>query len=327
MKNSLCLVTGATGVIGPGLVRALLARGHRVRALVRRDVKPGELPAEIEIVNGDLNDEKALARAVRDVDVGFHLAAKLHVNDPDPSLVDEYRRVNVEGTRQLLAAARSAKVRRVVYFGSICVYGPSARGQLLDEESPIAPDTIYAQTKAAAEELVLTARRGDTDEPMGVVLRLAAVYGSHMKGNYPRLVSAIRKHRFRHIGSGDNRRTLVHVEDVIQASLLAAEHSTAPGRLFNVTDGSVHTMREIVDAICAALKIKPPRLSVPELPVRLAAGAAEVVFRIAGRTAPVNRASLNKLLEDVAVSGARLQTELGFQPKVPLSEGWREAVK
>ncbi|MEO6393544.1 MAG: NAD-dependent epimerase/dehydratase family protein, partial [Pyrinomonadaceae bacterium] len=170
-------------------------------------------------------------------------------------------------------------------------------------------------------------RRGDTDEPLGVVLRLAAVYGSQMKGNYPQLVRALRKHRFRHIGSGANRRTLVHVKDVIDAGLLAADHPAAAGRRFNVTDGEVHTMREIVDAICLALQIKPPRLRVPEFPVRLAAGAAEVVFRAAGRRAPINRATVDKLLEDVAISGARLQTELGFQPNVPLLEGWREAVK
>ncbi|MEO6393826.1 MAG: NAD-dependent epimerase/dehydratase family protein, partial [Pyrinomonadaceae bacterium] len=107
MKQPVCLVTGATGVIGPNLIRALLARDYRVSALVRREIRPDELPAEVEIVTGDLTDARALATAAKDVDVIFHLAAKLHINDPDPVLADEYHRVNVEGTRLLLEAARA----------------------------------------------------------------------------------------------------------------------------------------------------------------------------------------------------------------------------
>jgi UDP-glucose 4-epimerase len=325
MSGELCLVTGATGVIGPGLIERLLTRGYRVRALVRRELPPGALPAEVEVVTGDITDGPAMARASEGVDVVFHLAAKLHLNDPDPALVAEYQRVNVDGTRLMLDAARAADVRRVVYFGSICVYGPSAPGQILDETSAIAPDTLYAKTKAEAEQLVLAALRDD-GTPMGVVLRLAAVYGSHMKGNYPRLANALRKKRFRHVGSGANRRTLVHEDDVIAAAVLAAEQEAAAGRLYNVTDGQVHTIDEIVRAICAALGIEPPRLHVPELPVRLAAGAVEGAFRIVGRRAPVTRATVDKLLEDVAISGARINAELGFVPTMDLAAGWREAV-
>lgn len=325
MTETLCLVTGATGVIGPLLVRSLLEKGHRVRALVRRELALGELPAGVEVVTGDVANPKALSEAVAGVDTVFHLAAKLHINNPDSALSAEYRRVNVEATETLLAAARAAQVRRVVYFGSICVYGASAPGVVLDEDSAIAPDTLYAETKAAAEKAVLGAR-STAGEPLGVVLRLAAVYGSHMKGNYPRLVNALRKGRFRHIGTGTNRRTLVHESDVVGAALLAAQHPDATGKLFNVTDGAVHTIGEIVDAICAAIGIRPPRFHVPERPVRIMASTIETLFRVAGQRAPIGRATVDKLLEDVAVSGQRLQTELGFVPRVALSDGWREAV-
>jgi UDP-glucose 4-epimerase len=325
MTVSLYLVTGATGVIGPLLVQALLEKGHRVRVLVRRELAPGELPASVEVIKGDVTDPTVLDRSVADVDTVFHLAAKLHINNPDPALAAEYRRVNVEATERLLAAARAAEVGRVVYFGSICVYGPGAPGEILNEDSVIAPDTLYAETKAAAEKAVLEAKK-DNGDPLGVVLRLAAVYGSHMKGNYPRLVRALRKGRFRHIGAGANRRTLVHETDVVAAALLAAEHPGAAGKLFNVTDGSVHTIGAIVDAICAALGIRSPRFHVPERPVRLMAGTIESLFRLAGKRAPIGRATVDKLLEDVAVSGARLQTELGFVPQIALAAGWREAV-
>jgi UDP-glucose 4-epimerase len=325
MTEPVCLVTGAAGVIGPLLVQALLEQGHRVRVLVRRELASGQLPATVEAVKGDVADPTTLDQAVAGVDAFLYLLVKLHINSTDRAVASEYRRVNVEATEKLLAAARAADVSRVVYFGSICVYGPSAPGVILDEDSAIAPDTLYAETKAAAERAVLDANR-ESGEPLGVVLRLAAVYGSHMKGNYPRLVRALRKGRFRHIGTGANRRTLVHEMDVVRAALLAAEHPDAAGKLFNVTDGSVHTIGEIVDAICAALGIRAPRFHVPERPVRLMAGTIESVFRLAGRRAPIGRGTVDKLLEDVAVSGTRLQTELGFVPRIGLAEGWREAV-
>ncbi len=114
------------------------------------------------------------------------------------------------------------------------------------------PDTFYAQTKLAAEKIVLNARGAD-GQPLGTVLRLCAVYGSRIKGNYERLTHALVRHRFIPIGSGLNRRTLVYDKDVGRAAVLAVSHPAAAGphtnpvgvgagRVFNVTDGTFHTL-------------------------------------------------------------------------------------
>ena len=172
------------------------------------------------------------------MNVVFHLAAKLHINDPSPQLAAEYRRVNVEGTAQLAEAARLAGVRRLVIFSTINVYGCSPPGALLDEQSPLCGDSCYAASKIEAEKIALTTLPA-------VVLRLAAVYGPSMKGNYPRLLRALQQRRFAFVGKGDNRRTLVHLEDVCAASLLAAEHPRAVGQIYNVTDGRrAHASRD-----------------------------------------------------------------------------------
>lgn len=325
MTQKTCFVTGATGVVGPVLIRNLLERGYKVRALVRHSIAENELPNGVEIAQGDLSDEEVLKKAVEGVDALFHLAAKLHINNPDPSLKDEYKRVNVEGTKTLIDIAKSAAVKRFVYFSSIAVYGKSVSREMITEDDEVFPDTLYAETKYEGEQFVLKAN-DELGKPFGIVLRLAAVYGKGMKGNYPRLINALKKKRYVHIGDGTNRRTLVHVKDVSRAAIIAAEHPAAVGNIYNVTDGAVYSLKEIIETICKVLEIAPPRFHLPEKPVRMLAGAFEDTFRLIKVRAPVNRATIDKLLEDIAVSGDKIQKELGFQPEYDLLSGWREAL-
>jgi len=105
-------------------------------------------------------------------------------------------------------------------------------------------------------------------QPLDTVLRLGAVYGSRIKGNYEQLTRALSRNRFIPIGSGLNRRTLVYDKDVGRAAVLAVSHSAAAGRVFNVTDGNFHTLNEIIESICSAPGRKPPRLSLPFGPIR-----------------------------------------------------------
>lgn len=318
MNQQICFVTGATGVVGPVLVRDLLERGYRVRALVRRPVSKDELPDEVEIFQGDLLNEEVLRKAIEGVDVVFHLAAKLHINNPDASLKEEYKRVNVSGTKRLLDVANS--VNRFIYFSSIAVYGKSKpREELITESDEVFPDTLYAETKYEGERIVL-------ENNNGVVLRLAAVYGKGMKGNYPRLVNALKKRRYLHIGKGTNRRTLVHVKDVSCAAIIAAENANAVGKIYNVTDGAVYSIKKIIETICKVLEISPPKFHLPESAVRMTAGIFEDAFALIKKRAPVNRATIDKLLEDIAVSGDKMKTELGFQPQYDLLKGWKETL-
>lgn len=313
------LVTGACGVIGPILIDCLLSRGYTVRGLDVRSQQPDSFPENVNMDICDLSDEGALKEAVAGIDVIFHLAAKLHLNDAVSADKEDYKEVNVEGTRRVVEVAMNARVQRMVFFSTINVYGSSQQGSVHDETSPIRPSSWYAQTKAQAESIVLAGLPS-------VVLRLAAVYGPRMKGNYPKLLHALRKGHFFVIGEGQNRRTLVHIRDVCQAALLAAEHPDAVGRVYNVTDGQVHTLLEVIAAMCAALGKKPPRLRLSVAFVRPAFGLLEDGFRLLGWRSPVGRSTVDKLIEDLAVSGERMQQELGFKPTYDLFKGWRESV-
>lgn len=320
------LVTGGTGAIGPTLVRRLLEQGHQVRVLARHALPVNTLPSSVEFYQGDITDTDVLAVACHGVKVVFHLAAKLHINNPSEELKAEYQRVNVTGTRNLAEAAQEAGISRLVFFSTISVYGPTRPGEVLDEGSSPQPQSFYMQTKREAEIVALSATQRDSRQPLATVLRLAAVYGPRIKGNYASLVSAIQKRWFIPIGTGTNRRTLVYDRDVASAALLAAEHPLAAGQTYNVTDGQIHTVSEILDAIYLAFHMHRPRYHIPTPFVRFPIKVVEHSFHLVGKSSPISQAMIDKLLEDVAVSGDKIQRELGFQPQYDLLLGWHEAI-
>jgi nucleoside-diphosphate-sugar epimerase len=318
------LVTGATGAVGPLVVEAFRVAGYSVRTLSIDPPTASIWPDDVETLIGDVTDAAAVRAAMQGAESVIHMAALLHVENPPPALQDQYERINVGGTTTVVAAAIQTGVRRVVFFSTIAVYGRSG-GCTLTEDTPPCPDTFYARTKLAGEEIVLAAKDAH-GRPIGTVLRLGAVYGSNMKGNYRRLVHALAKGLFIPVGKGSNRRTLVYDKDVARAAVLAAIHPDAAGRIFNVTDGQFHTMRSIIEALCGALGRRPPRLTLPVGPVRFLAGLLEDSARICGLSSLVTRATVDKYTEDIAVDGRRFCTQIGFVPQYNLVAGLRETV-
>jgi nucleoside-diphosphate-sugar epimerase len=318
------LVTGASGAVGPSVVAALVEAGYGVRTISHNSPPPGLWPADIETRIGDVTDESFVRGAMQGIDAVVHLAALLHIANPRPDLQGEYQRINIGGTAIVVEAARRAGVGRVVFFSTIAVYGGSAGG-VLTEDSPTRPDSFYAQTKLAAEKIVLASKRAD-GRPMGTVLRPGAIYGTRIKGNYRRLLLSLARGRFVPIGRGGNRRTLVYDGDAARGALLAIRHPDAAGRVFNVTDGKFHNMKEIIDTLCDVLGRGTPRLALPVGPVRRLAGIMEKCASSCGMKSPLTRAMIDTYTEDAAVDGQRFCREIGFFPRYDLKAGWRETV-
>jgi UDP-glucose 4-epimerase len=324
-RPPLILITGATGSVGPRVVHSLHQAECQIRTFSVDTPASGMFPQSVEVLIGDVTDQVAIQSAIRGVDAVVHMAALLHIVNPPPELREKYERVNVGGTATVVEAAIKAGVKRVVLFSTIAVYGPSD-GCVLNEMSPTHPDTFYAQTKCAAEQIVLNARGAD-GQPLGTVLRLGAVYGSRIKGNYERLTHALAHHRFIPVGNGLNRRTLVYDKDVGRTAVLAVSLPAAAGRIFNVTDGEFHPLNEIIESICFALGRKPPRFSLPSGIIRSVAGATEGGYHIFGLRSPITPEMIDKYTEDIAVNGRLIQKELGFLPQYDLQTGWEETIK
>lgn len=326
-KNSdaMVLVTGATGAVGPRVVQALHEAGYRIRTLSLDKLAGAQWPGDIDMQSGDVTDAGAVRAAMQGIDAVVHLAALLHIVNPPPALRARYEQINVGGTATVIQESLQAGVRRVVLFSTIAVYGPS-EGNILNESSPPRPDTFYAQTKLAAEDIVLKARRAD-GKAMGTVLRMGAIYGARIKGNYRRLLQSLAHGRFVPLGEGNNRRTLVYDKDAARAAVLAVCHASAAGGVFNVSDGRFHPLKDIIAAMCRALGRRPPRWSLPVRPVRAAVGVLEDMLRCSGVRSPVGRSTIDKFTEDIAVEAERIQRELGFGPQYGLETGWKETVR
>jgi UDP-glucose 4-epimerase len=318
------LVTGATGAIGPRVVQALHQEGYRVRTFSIDAPGHGMFPHEVEVRAGDVTDREAVRSALKGMDAVIHMAALLHVVNPPVDMFERYDRINVGGSSAVIEAGLREGVERVILLSTIAVYGQS-HGQVLSELSPPQPETFYARTKLSAEQMVLNARRAD-GQSLGTVLRLGAVYGSRIKGNYERMTHALARNRFISIGNGLNRRTLIYDKDVGKAVVMALAHPAAAGKIFNVTDGGFHSINEILASICSALGRRVPRWSLPVGTVRSSVVLVEKGCGFLGLKPPVTHELVDKYIEDIAVDGSLIQKEIGFAPQYDLMSGWEETI-
>ncbi len=290
------LITGATGFIG----RRLIEPGER--ALVRRLTRMrGE-------VAGDLLDPASLVRACEGIETVFHCAGYAHAfSSADP---DAHWRINFEGTRNLVNAAGKAGVKRFVFLSSVKAMAEPGE-ECVDEDWPGEAVTAYGKAKRAAEAAVLEA---GAKYGMHVVnLRLAMVYGRGGRGNLERMVRAIRAGWFPPLPETGNRRSLVHVQDVVEVARLVAARPEANGRTYIIADPRSYSTREIYDAIRATLGMPHVGWSIPAW-----------LLRAAGRLHPRLDEVVDRLIGSACYSPARIEQELGWQARTGLAEGLRE---
>ncbi|MEW6472158.1 MAG: NAD-dependent epimerase/dehydratase family protein [Actinomycetota bacterium] len=314
----LCFVTGATGFVGGRLVDALLEEGHKVRALVRDPAKAPLLQRPgVELVRGDLADPAGLEEAVAGSERVFHCAALVG----DWLRADDARRVNVDGTRALMAASSSVGVGRVVYLSSLSVYGLGQhRGT--DESAPLRySGEPYIDSKIDADRMVqvYAGRVG----PEVVILRPGFVYGPGDRRFLPKLLDALTRRQFVYIGDGRKLLNISYVDDVAQGMLLAATVPAAAARTYNLTDGTETTLRDFVEFLCHQLGIPAPTRRIPPPVAWAACHGAEALARARrAQEAPrLSRGRMRFLYYNQHYSGAKAQRELGYRPRFTYREG------
>jgi len=319
MDQGLTALTGAGGFLGSALVQLARRSGHRIRA-IRRSVPPG--PPDRENPQADLLDLEALQRAFEGATTVIHAAGLAHVFRAGSRPSRDFHTVNVLGTRNVMTAAFRCSVRHVVLISSVSVYGGATRGPR-DETCPCAPEGPYAASKLESERTAIEAAQG-----AGIrltILRMATLYGSGDPGNVARLIRLIDRSRFVWIGSGSNRKSLVHKEDAARACFASV---IAPGpdvELFNVSSLPV-TMREIVETIGKALGRKLPDW---EIPAQAVLGLLTTLESLTRRGAPLDRvrSTLLKWTSDDSYGADKIQDKLGFRAEIELSEGIAEEVR
>ncbi|HEY8090425.1 MAG TPA: NAD-dependent epimerase/dehydratase family protein [Polyangiaceae bacterium] len=315
-------VTGATGFLGGAVVRALIERGEGVRAVVRSTSQVTELHRlGVETVEADVTGSAGLVEAFAGARLVVHAAGMLGRAGATET---DYQRVHVDGTRNVLVAARAAGAERVVHVSSPGVLGPVPRGAPdLDEDAPVRPGNAYERSKAAAEDVVR--EDGERHGPLAVVVRPEFVYGPgdlHVL----RLFGAVRRGRFFYIGPGDALCHPTFVDDAVRGLLAAAERGKA-GRVYHVAGPRPVSIRELAGTYARAMGVRPPRLRVPEHPLRLALAAAQPLARRLRLPLPLTTSGVDFFTRDRHFSTRRAREELGFGSSVELPDGVARTVR
>jgi nucleoside-diphosphate-sugar epimerase/GT2 family glycosyltransferase len=324
LRGQPVLVTGGTGFIGWRLVKELLRQGAEVQVMTRNPqlVQPPWPGEQVGVVQGDLEDPESLEGVCDGVAILFHLASCTHMLEPAADESAHHRTVTEQGTLALLRVARKAGVECFVFVSSVKAMGEES-AQQLDESAPPRPENAYGRAKLHAEQAVLeSAARGAM---RATVLRLPMVYGPGNKGNLPRMIEAVRRHRFPPPPDVHNRRSMVHVDDAVQALLLVAVNERADGEVYIVTDGRVYSTREIYRLITSHLGRKTPGWSLPLWSIRLGARFGDLLLRL-GLPAPLNSGVMRKLFGSAWYSSEKIRKELGFEPHFDLEQALPEMV-
>jgi nucleoside-diphosphate-sugar epimerase len=312
-------ITGATGLVGSHAVEEAIARGFRVKALVRSSSDTRWLDEQgVEKVAGDLEDAEALRRGVEGADWVFNCAAKVG----DWGTLEEFRRLNVQALRLLLEAAAAANIDRFVHVSSLGVYeGRDHFGT--DETTPPAAEALdgYTRSKVEAEALALEYAR-ERGLPVTIV-RPGFIYGPRDRTVLPKLVTNLRAGRFAYFGSGEQALNCIYVKNLVHAIFLAAESPSAIGEVFNVTDGVRVSKRQFVGRVAELAGLKPPRRKIPLKLAWTLAIVMEKVAKARGATKPplVNKARYKFLGLNLDYSIEKARRVLGYEPPFTTEQG------
>jgi nucleoside-diphosphate-sugar epimerase len=317
-------VTGGSGFIGGALIGRLVTEGWTVRALARSDASAAKVAAlGAEPVRGDLDDVEAMSAGAAGCELVFHAAAQLG----DWGRRADFERGNVQGTRNALAAARRAGVRRFVHVGTEAVLLAGDPLVEVDERAPLRYDSpaLYASTKARAEEAVVEANRDGLET---VVVRPRFVWGRGDNTLLPALTRMVRAGRFAWIGGGRQRTAITHVDNTVHGLILGAERG-APGGVYFVTDGQSVVFREFVTRLLATQGVTPPERSLPTPVARAVAAAGETAWRLLplpGRP-PLTRFAVWISALETTIDITRARTELGYAPVKTIEDGLDELME
>ncbi|MBR9991280.1 MAG: NAD-dependent epimerase/dehydratase family protein [Gemmatimonadetes bacterium] len=319
--GALVYMTGATGFIGGRLARALIARGYRLRCLVRTPEKAADLAAlGAELITGDAADEAAVRKGLAGARFACHLAGSYELGNVDEPAMT---RVNVEGTRTFIAALRDADVERAIYTSSTAALGPAADVGADDDIYHGPYPSIYHRTKTEAHHLAVAAQKDGL--PL-VIICPALVYGPGDSGPSGRYVQDVLRHRVPGLSTRPAWFSYAHVDDVAAGMVAALERGRA-GATY-VLSGEHESVNDFTQRIAHLGGTWAPPLRVPPFMIRLTGTLMDAAGRLLGKRLPVSRE-----LADTAATGdrwlhshARASAELGYAPR-PLDEGLPEVVR
>jgi 2-alkyl-3-oxoalkanoate reductase len=315
------LVTGATGFLGSHIAEHLCREGHEVVALVRRTSNRDFLRSlgKVSLAYGAVEDRASVEAATEGVDAVIHAAGLVKAKSPA-----EFDRINVEGTKNLLAAAekRGPALRRFVYVSSLAAVGPSDDGQPVPSAREPRPVTHYGRSKLKAEQAVLAAK----DLIPVTIIRPPMIYGPRDNESFA-FFQTVSRRVLPFIGDGKNTLSIVYGSDAARACVRAVFADVPSGRCYFVDDGKVYVWREMLAELERVLDRRALiRVPIPFSILKGVAAASEGYGRLRNKAVMLTRDKVNELSAAHWVCDGRdTRLELGWQPEVGWPEGARRA--
>jgi len=316
------LVTGASGFVGMHLIHRLDQAGVKTHAFVRSLSNFNTHSSNVKVIGGDVRDLTSLRSAAAGCDVVFHLAARAHQTEEFADYA-EHADITVGGTQNALNAAIECGAGSFVFVSSLSVHGPASH-QMLDESAPRRPLTPYGRAKFEAEEIVLAA--GQTVRMRVSCLRPPLVYGVGCKGNLPKMIQMIDRGLFPPIPELNNRRSIIHVSNLIDALLLVAESARSAGECYIATDQRAYSTRNLYELISKQLGKKIPSWTVPISVLRTLGTAGDVIGGLRKKRFMFDSDALEKLTGSAWYSSQKIERELGYQPRMTLEASLPELI-
>ncbi|MCB9963501.1 MAG: NAD-dependent epimerase/dehydratase family protein [Rhodospirillales bacterium] len=302
-------ITGGSGFIGTVLARRLAASGQAFKIL---DIAPSkEFPEHVEFV--DVRDAPALERALKGCGLVYHLAAE-HKDDVSP--VSLYYSVNVDGAKNLVAAAEKNGIEQIIFSSTVALYGLN-NGDSKETSTP-SPFNDYGQSKLESEKVFEDWALKDPARKL-VMMRLVATFGIGNRGNIYNLIAQVVRGKFLMVGRGKNKKSLAYVENV--AAFLEYCQGFGPGvSIYNYVDKPDYTMNELVADISAAAERKSSALRIPYIVGLLGGACFDLLAALSGRTFPISLVRVRKFCADTVVNADKVQAS-GFCAPYTMKEG------
>ena len=323
MKPVRYLITGATGFLGPYLVRRLTADGSQCRCLVRNGSDTTKLEAYgAKTVVGDITSPETLIGLADGTDCLLHMATLGHMNN---YTVTErmFEQINVMGTINIMTEALRAGVPKVVHCSSVAAMGICPDNPAT-EQSACNPHHPYGRSKLHAEQEVL--RLVEEQGLPAAIVRFSMLYGPGDPRDILKLTRMAKKGLWPTIGSRPKLTPLIHADDAVQGLLLAAEKGN-PGEIYLITNRQSEPFDRLRRIILKGLGVWRPPLYVPEWAALGLAATVERSFSLVGKQPPVARKNIESTLADRVFSTEKAQRKLGFEPKIDVETGLEQTVQ
>ena len=301
------LITGGNGFIGSRLCSKLSLSGRKIKKIVRKiNTSDNYEQYKCELGLGQVSED-----AFEDVDTIFHLVGVTHDTNKTSVTDKHYYDVNVNATEQLAISAAKKGVNRFIYISSVKAGGIPTLGKCMTEDDQTEPEGIYGKTKREAEIKLL-----EIGNKSGInisIIRPSLVYGSGVKGNLNEMLCAIKKGWFPPLPEIGNRRSMIHVDDLVDILLLVERDKRSYGEIFIATDVNNYSSNQIYRAMSKSLNKDIKNWAVPNIFFILLAKIGNLINIVL--PFPFDSYRYQKILGDECFSSKKIQTMLGFKAR------------